>query len=40
MQIEDERKLTHTGIFYNDWLERRREGWRIAHRIEEKAWSA
>ena len=40
MQIEDERKLTHTGIFYRDRLERRREGWRIAHRIEEKAWSA
>ena len=40
MQIEDERKLTHTGIFYNDRLERRQEGWRIAHRIEEKAWSA
>lgn len=40
MQIGDERRLSHTGIFYNDRLERRDGGWRIVHRVEEKAWSA
>ena len=40
MQIGDERRLTHTGIFYNDRLVRRDEGWRIVHRVEERAWSA
>ena len=39
MLIDGERRLTHTGIFYNDVLERRREGWRIVHRVEERAWS-
>ncbi|MFK7896734.1 MAG: nuclear transport factor 2 family protein [Myxococcota bacterium] len=38
MLIEGERKLTQTGIFYNDLLERREEGWRIIRRVEEKAW--
>ena len=40
MQIGDERRLTHTGIFYDDVLERRPEGWRIVRRREERAWSA
>ena len=40
MQIGGERRLTHTGIFYNDLLERRSEGWRIVQRVEERAWSA
>jgi hypothetical protein len=40
MQIGDERRLTHTGIFYNDTLERLDVGWRIVHRVEELAWSA
>lgn len=40
MQIGNERRLTHTGIFYNDILERLEEGWRIVHRVEERAWSA
>lgn len=40
MQLGDERRLTHTGIFYNDVLERRPEGWRIVHRVEELAWAA
>ena len=40
MQIGDERRLVHTGIFYDDRLERRPEGWRIVHRVEELAWSA
>ena len=35
-----ERRLSHTGIFYNDRLERRAEGWRIVERIEELGWSA
>ncbi len=39
MEIEGERRLTHTGIFYNDVLERRHEGWRIVHRVEELAWA-
>ena len=34
------RRLTHTGIFYNDRLERRPEGWRIVNRVEELSWSA
>ena len=37
MQIGDERRLTHTGLFYNDRLERRPEGWRIVHRVEDRA---
>lgn len=40
MLIDGERRLTHTGIFYDDRLERRPEGWRIVHRVEERAWSA
>lgn len=39
MEIDGERRLTHTGIFYNDALERRNEGWRIVHRVEELAWA-
>jgi hypothetical protein len=39
MQIGAERRLTHTGIFYKDVLERLPEGWRIVHRVEECAWS-
>ena len=39
MQIGEERRLTHTGIFYNDELERGPDGWRIMHRVEELAWS-
>lgn len=39
MQIGDERRLTHTGIFYEDHLERRDEGWRIVRRVEALAWS-
>ena len=40
MEIGGERRLTHTGLFYNDVLEKLEEGWRIVHRVEEKAWSA
>jgi hypothetical protein len=40
MQIGEEQRLTHTGIFYNDSLTRLPEGWRIVHRTEERAWSA
>ena len=40
MQIGDERRLTHTGIFYDDVLERLPDGWRIVRRREERAWSA
>ncbi len=39
MLIEGERQLTHTGIFYDDELEKRPEGWRIVRRREELAWS-
>lgn len=39
MQIGDERRLTHTGIFYDDALERRDQGWRIVRRVEERAWA-
>lgn len=39
MAIGGERRLTHTGLFYNDVLERRDEGWRIVRRVEELAWS-
>jgi hypothetical protein len=31
--------LTHTGLFYNDVLVRTADGWRIASRYEELAWS-
>jgi len=40
MQIDGVRRLTHTGIFYNDVLERLETGWRIVRRVEELAWSA
>ena len=39
MLVGTERRLTHTGIFYNDRLERLDDGWRIVHRVEELAWS-
>lgn len=39
MELGGERRLTHTGIFYNDVLERLDEGWRIVARVEERAWS-
>jgi len=39
MQIGETRSLVHTGIFYNDALERRPEGWRIVSRVEELSWS-
>lgn len=39
MKIGEDERLTHTGIFYNDRLERREEGWRIVERVEELAWS-
>ncbi|MAG32263.1 MAG: hypothetical protein CL908_15375 [Deltaproteobacteria bacterium] len=39
MQTGTQRTLSHTGIFYNDTLERRAEGWRIVARVEERAWS-
>ena len=38
MKVGDESTLNHTGIFYNDVLERREEGWRIVARVEELAW--
>jgi hypothetical protein len=38
MRVAEERVLTHTGLFYNDVLERRPEGWRIVARVEERAW--
>lgn len=40
MQIDQERRLTHTGLFYNDELVRLDIGWRIVRRVEELAWSA
>ena len=40
MRSDEHDTLTHTGIFYNDVLERRAEGWRIVKRIEELGWSA
>ena len=40
MRSGPEQSLTHTGIFYNDNLERRPEGWRIVKRVEELSWSA
>lgn len=39
MEIDGARVLTHTGLFYNDVLARRPEGWRIVERYEELAWS-
>ena len=39
MQLGERRSLVHTGIFYNDELERRAEGWRIVSRVEELGWS-
>lgn len=39
MQSGDKRQLTHTGIFYNDELERVDDGWRIVRRVEERAWT-
>lgn len=38
MPAGNERRLTHTGIFYNERLERRPDGWRIVEYIEELAW--
>lgn len=38
MKVGEERRLSHTGIFYNDELERREDGWRIVARVEELAW--
>jgi hypothetical protein len=32
------RRLTTTGLFYDDRLERTREGWRIVARREELSW--
>ena len=40
MKIGDERRLTQTGILYNDVLERLDVGWRIVRRVEELAWAA
>ena len=40
MSVDGQRRLTHTGLFYNDVLARHQEGWRIVHRVEEHAWSA
>jgi hypothetical protein len=39
MTAGDSRVLTHTGLFYNDVLERTADGWRIVSRYEELAWS-
>ena len=39
MATDEGRRLTHTGLFYNDELERRHEGWRIVRRVEELGWS-
>ena len=39
MELDGVRNLTYTGLFYNDTLERTAEGWRIARRHEELAWS-
>lgn len=32
-------QLNHTGVLYQDVLERRPEGWRIVSRVESLAWS-
>jgi hypothetical protein len=39
MEMGGARTLTHTGLFYNDDLERTSQGWRIVRRYEELAWS-
>ena len=39
MQVGNETRLTHTGLFYEDRLERRPCGWRIVHRVEALAWT-
>jgi hypothetical protein len=39
IEQDGRRRLTHTGLFYNDRLERRAEGWRIVHRVEALSWS-
>ena len=39
MEFDGERTLTHTGLFYNDTLERTGDEWRIVKRYEELAWS-
>jgi hypothetical protein len=39
MLTDGRRTLSHTGIFYNDRLERQSEGWRIVERVESLAWS-
>ena len=38
IELEGSRCLTTTGLFYNDRLERTREGWRIVARREELSW--
>ncbi len=38
MERDGVRSLTTTGLFYNDRLERTREGWRIVARREELSW--
>lgn len=35
----DKKLLSKTGIYYNDRLERREEGWRIVERIEQLGWA-
>ncbi len=39
MLIEGVPRLTCTGLFYNDTLNRTADGWRVARRYEELAWS-
>ncbi|HKK51104.1 MAG TPA: nuclear transport factor 2 family protein [Myxococcota bacterium] len=39
MRVADKETLSHTGLFYNDELARRSEGWRIVSRLEELSWS-
>ncbi len=38
MEQDGVRSLTTTGLFYNDRLERARDGWRIVARREELSW--
>lgn len=39
MSSQGKQKLTHTGVFYNDLLERGSAGWRISSRREELSWA-
>jgi hypothetical protein len=39
MELDGERSLVSTGLFYNDTLRRTPDGWRIVSRYEELAWS-